>query len=72
VPGEPGLGPGAGEKWISTGGDEGRDCREGREDDGFEGVYSYSLVYQFGFDNEKILLITLMRHFDSTLMQQDS
>ncbi|MBR3730919.1 MAG: hypothetical protein IKN08_08415, partial [Bacteroidales bacterium] len=44
-----GLGPGAGEKWISTGGDEGRDCREGREDDGFEGVYSYSLVYQFEF-----------------------
>lgn len=27
---------------------------------------------KFEFDNEKILLITLMRHFDSTLMQQDS
>lgn len=24
------------------------------------------------FDNEKILLITLIRHIDSTLMQQDS
>ena len=28
--------------------------------------------WEFEFDNEKILLITLMRHFDSTLMQQDS
>ncbi len=46
VPEEPGLGPGAGEEWLPAGGDEGRGCREGREDDGFEGVYSYSLVYQ--------------------------
>ena len=28
--------------------------------------------WEFEFDNEKILLITLMRYFDSTLMQQDS
>ena len=34
--------------------------------------YSFAQFRKFEFDNEKILLITLMRYFDSTLMQQDS
>ena len=39
-----------------------------------ENIFNFYLDFnwEFEFDNEKILLITLMRHFDSTLMQQDS
>ena len=39
VPGEPGIGPGAGEEWVPAVGYEGRGCCEGREGDGCKGFY---------------------------------
>ena len=53
VPGEPGIGPGAGEEWVPAGGNEGR-CRcEGWEGDGCEGVCE-GLIFEIGIGRYRI------------------
>ena len=53
VPGEPGIGPGAGEEWVPAGGDQGRGRGEGREGDGCEGVCE-GLIFEISIGRYRI------------------